>query len=115
MANRVSGVTWTRVRAFLGGSARVLASRVVLLRAAAEDRNRVTTSADGAFLVRPRGTVQALLDDIVSNQHFWECPVSDGVSSAHARDCVSGQTDASDGEMAHASTGLSPEKASGCS
>ena len=29
VANRISGVTWTRVRAFLGGAASVLASREV--------------------------------------------------------------------------------------
>jgi len=94
VANRISGVTWTRVRVFLGGAASGLASREVLRRAsdlaAAEDRNRVTTTADAAFLVSPRGAVQALLDDIVSSQNFLECPVSDGVSSTPARDCASG-------------------------
>jgi len=117
VANRISGVTWTRVRAFLGGAASVLASREVLRRAsdlaAAEDRNRVTTMADGAFLVIPRAAVQDLLDDIVSSQHFLECPVSDGVSSAPARDCASGQTAASGGGLADASTGPPPQKASG--
>jgi len=110
-------VTWTRVRAFLGGAASVLASREVLRRAsdlaASEDRNRVTTMADGAFLVISRAAVQALLDDIVSSQHFLECPVSDGVSSAPARDCASGQTAASGGGLADASTGPPPQKASG--
>jgi len=120
VANRIIGVTWTRVRAFLGGAASGLASREVLRRAsdwsAAEDRDRVTTTADRAFLVTPRAAVQALRDDIVSSQHFLECPASDGVSSAPARDCASGQTAASGGGLADASTGPPPQKAScgGC-
>jgi len=117
VANRISGVTWTRVRAFLGGAASGLASREVLRRAsdlaAAEDHNRVTTTADGAFLFSPRGAVKALMDEIVSSQHFLECPVSDGVSSTPARDCASGQTAASGGGRADASTGPPPQKASG--
>jgi len=76
VANRISGVTWTRIRAFLGGASSGLASWEALRRdsdlAAREERNRVTTSAAGAFLLSPRAAVQAFLDDIVLSQRFLE-------------------------------------------
>jgi len=109
VANRISGVTWTRIRAFLGGASSGLASREALRRdtdlAAGEERNRVTTSAAGAFLLSPRAAVQALLDDIVRSERFLECPVSEEWRSSRGREptAVVAAADASGNTAAAAS------------
>jgi len=110
VANRISGVTLTRIRAFLGGATSGLASREALRRdsdlAAGEERNRVTTSAAGAFLVSPRAAVQALLDDIVRSERFLECPVSEEWRSSRGREPAPGVAAADgSGNTAAASSG----------
>jgi len=110
VANRISGVTLKRIRAFLGGATSGLASREALRRdsdlAAGEERNRVTTSAAGAFLVSPRAAVQALLDDIVRSEGFLECPVSEEWRSSRGREPAPGVAAADgSGNTAAASSG----------
>jgi len=76
IANKISGVTWARLRAFTGNSR--LASNQALRAEAARfstERNQVATTEDGAFLTSPRAAVQAHLDDLVSRGGFVECPV----------------------------------------
>ena len=77
IANKVSGVTWGRFRAFTGDSrlASNQALRAEAARFSTEERNQVATTEDGAFLISPRAAVQAHLDDLVSRGGFVECPV----------------------------------------
>jgi len=77
IANKVSGVTWGRFRAFTGDSrlASNQALRAEAARFSTEERNQVATTEDGAFLISPRAAFQAHLDDLVSRGGFVECPV----------------------------------------
>lgn len=58
---RISGVTWSHIRSFMGGSTSPVASREALRRdraeAAAERGALVTADSTGAYLVSPRGAV----------------------------------------------------------
>ncbi|KAK1860992.1 hypothetical protein I4F81_003578 [Pyropia yezoensis] len=84
--HRISGVTWAHIRSFLGGRSSGLASREALMRdraaAAGERGAAVTTDETGAYLVSPRAAVQALLDNLVAQGIFEECPVRDPSSSS---------------------------------
>lgn len=80
VANSISQALWARFRRLLGGSASRLSSREVLradLRAAAaEPRNRVTSSETGVWLVSVRAAFQALVDDLVARGDFIERSVA---------------------------------------
>ena len=94
MANRISGVTWTRIRALLGGATSWLSSRKALRSdsdlAAGEGRNGVTTFSGAAFSVSPRAAVQALLDVNMRSERFLECPVSQEWRSSRGRETSAG-------------------------
>lgn len=95
VANRISSVTWSRIRAFLGGRSSGLASREALRKdmadAASEEGAQVTADSSGAFLVSPRAAVQGLLDHLVAGGGFLECPIGPMSRSSSKRH---GATDA---------------------
>ena len=110
VANRISGVTWTRMRALLGGATSWLSSREALRRdsdlAAGEERNGVRTFSGTAFSVSPRAAVQALLDVNVRSERFIECPVSQEWRSSRGRETSAGAAAAdASGNTAAASSG----------
>ena len=81
VSNRISGVTWSRFRAFLApavsGMATVQTLRAASAVASAEPSNAVSTTGDGTFLVSPRSAVQAMVDNLVANEEFLERPTRD--------------------------------------
>jgi len=78
VSNRISGVTWSRFRAFLepavSGMATVPTLRAASAVASGEAANTVSTSDYGAFLVSPRAAVQGMVDDLVASGTFLERP-----------------------------------------
>jgi len=91
IANKISGVTWRRIRAFLGGRDSGLAS-LSALRAdqvsfSLEAQNQVKTCDEGAYLVSPRAAIQALIDDLVERKEFLECPLGLSPTSASEDRC----------------------------
>ena len=78
VSNRISGVTWSRFRAFLApavsGMATVPTLRDASAVASGEAANAVSTNDYGAFLVSPRAAVQGMVDDLVASGTFLERP-----------------------------------------
>jgi len=74
IANKRSGVTWRRIRAFLGGRDSRLASLSALradqVSVSLEAQNQVKTCDAGAYLVSPRAAIRALIDDLVERKEF---------------------------------------------
>ncbi|OSX80030.1 hypothetical protein BU14_0065s0035 [Porphyra umbilicalis] len=88
IANKISGVTWRRIRAFLGGRDSGLAS-LSALRAdqvsfSLEAQNQVKTCDEGAYLVSPRAAIQALIDDLVERKEFLDSTTPAGPGRATA-------------------------------
>jgi len=81
VSSRISGVTWSRFRAFLApavsGMATVQTLRAASAVASAEPANAVSTTGDGTFLLSPRAAVQAMVDNLVANEEFLERPSRD--------------------------------------
>ena len=86
LANKISGVTWPRIRAFLGGRdsrfASLSALRADQVSFSLEAQNQVKTCDEGVYFVSPRAAIQALIDYLVERKEFLECPLGPGLTSA---------------------------------
>ena len=94
VSNRISGVTWSRFRAFLApavsGMATVPTLRAASAVASGEAANAVSTNDYGAFLVSPRADVQAMVDDLVASGTFLERPTRSPVGPSASDGGVAG-------------------------